>query len=182
MTTNNQSLTSALLKTGWVRGCYAAIITENDASAGRIYFLPPTTHCGSIKFKDEAEIVTASQPISYGIFRVSYEEYVKYCHDHEQLPRLINGEKLTELSKRTAVPSGLPSVARYIWGPSFDMIPSVPVMARVNDGYGSPQVLMGYYSHAQNRWIIGLDWVGNPTVIEWWPIPESGTGIKPPQK
>ena len=113
---------------------------------------------------------------------VKHSDYLAECERLGVPPRYIPGEVLTEAAKKTPVHPHLPPISRIYWGPSVELLPSIPVIAVTANRLGVPQYLTGYYSHAQARWIIGLDWVGNHDVIEWWPLPEAGTGTKPPQK
>ena len=171
------TLIEYLIKSGWVAGCCYATYQEPDA----IHFLPPF----SPYIKDKSlvqEKLTLTAPLINGVNEVSHDDYLAECKRIGVPPHYIAGEVLTEAVKKTPVSPHLPPISRIYWGPSAQLLPSIPVIAVTAGNLGIPQHHTGYYSHAESRWIVGLDWIGKPDVIEWWPIPEFGTGTKPPKQ
>lgn len=49
---------------------------------------------------------------------------------------------------------------------------SVDVLVRI-EGFASKAI--GRYIHGAEAWQVD-GWSGNPTVVEWWPLPENETG------
>lgn len=57
----------------------------------------------------------------------------------------------------------------------IDSLISLPVLARVSEDY--PMPVVARYSYGFDEWMI-MQGGSSKSVIEWWPIPETGTGIK----
>lgn len=172
------TLIDYLIKNGWVAGCNVATYQEPDT----IHFLPP-----SAQFVNDKEMMreklTLSAPLSSADrTEVSYDDYLAACERIGAPPRHIPGEVLTDAVKRIPVSPHLPPISRIYWGASVHLLPSIQVIVVIGNVLGAPQFSKGYYSHAESRWIIGYDWVGDGKILEWWPLPEVGTGTKPPQK
>ena len=56
-----------------------------------------------------------------------------------------------------------------------DVLISLPVLARVHEDDSTP--VLARYSYALDEWMI-MQGGSRKSVIEWWPVPDIGTGIK----
>ncbi len=167
-----------LLKHGWVSGAFECKWLPSEPN--HVYF-KCDNFSGVYNFARCERLTTPVSLTDGANIPVKYNEYLEACSSAGLSPKLIAGEVLSEEIKRNPFHQHLPPISRIFYGVSISLLPSALVIVRVRTNDGGSINQIGYYSHAEQNWYVS-DIHPNKNVIEWWPMPEAGTGTKPPQK